>query len=268
MEQETKKSTKIILYIAFVLAVFAGVVLVNVMRANSQVKGIKVVIDYGDNPKMVSEKAIRREILKQIPTLESYLVKQVSCEDVSEAVGKNPFVERNNVSINVGGRIIVKCVQRTPIARIFYDEKEFYLDRKGVCVPLSTMGSKDVVVVSGDFHQKIRDNYVSLNVADMVDDSVRGNFDIVNVWKMVSYLYENPKYGVLFDQVYIDKARDIHLVPKLGDHTILVGDAEDLEQKLHNLWVLYKDGFSKVGWDEYSEINLKYKDQVICTKVE
>jgi cell division protein FtsQ len=42
---------------------------------------------------------------------------------------------------------------------------------------------------------------------------------------------------------------------------------EQWEKKLHNLELLYEQGFSAYGgWNGYSTINLKYTNQVICTK--
>ncbi|MCD7935525.1 MAG: cell division protein FtsQ, partial [Tannerellaceae bacterium] len=32
------------------------------------------------------------------------------------------------------------------------------------------------------------------------------------------------------------------------------------------LQVFYEQAIPKVGWDKYSLINLKFKDQIVCTK--
>jgi len=55
-------------------------------------------------------------------------------------------------------------------------------------------------------------------------------------------------------------------VPRVGAHMIMLGSLENYRGKLHKLMVLYREGFSRVGWNQYEWINLKYKDQVICTK--
>jgi len=38
------------------------------------------------------------------------------------------------------------------------------------------------------------------------------------------------------------------------------------EKKLRNLELLYEQGLSRYGWNTYQTINLKYTNQVICTK--
>ena len=40
----------------------------------------------------------------------------------------------------------------------------------------------------------------------------------------------------------------------------------DFEKKLENLKLFYEKAIPKVGWEKYSIINLKYKNQIVCTK--
>ena len=42
--------------------------------------------------------------------------------------------------------------------------------------------------------------------------------------------------------------------------------AKYFRNKFEKLKVFYRYGLGKVGWDRYSMINLKYHNQVVCTK--
>lgn len=59
---------------------------------------------------------------------------------------------------------------------------------------------------------------------------------------------------------------ELELVPRSGDHIIVFGRIEDVEQKFSKLIAFYRRGFGSLGWSEYKTINLKYKNQVVCTK--
>ena len=50
------------------------------------------------------------------------------------------------------------------------------------------------------------------------------------------------------------------------EHKIIFGAAEDIDTKFKKLMIFYTHGLSKVGWNVYSEINLKFKDNVVCKK--
>ena len=42
--------------------------------------------------------------------------------------------------------------------------------------------------------------------------------------------------------------------------------SENMEDKFDNLSLFYKSGVQQTGWKKYKEINLKYKDQIVCIK--
>ena len=67
-------------------------------------------------------------------------------------------------------------------------------------------------------------------------------------------------------QIYVNEEMDIELIARVGQHKIILGDIEDLDIKLKKLKMFYDKGLSKTGWNEYSIINLKFKDQIVCTK--
>jgi len=39
-----------------------------------------------------------------------------------------------------------------------------------------------------------------------------------------------------------------------------------LEEKFENLKLFYSEGVKQTGWRKYKEINLKYKNQIVCVK--
>ena len=52
----------------------------------------------------------------------------------------------------------------------------------------------------------------------------------------------------------------------MGNHRIMLGTLNEFEEKLANLKLFYEQAIPKVGWEKYSMINLKYKNQIVCTK--
>ena len=67
--------------------------------------------------------------------------------------------------------------------------------------------------------------------------------------------------GIVFDE-----NNELVVYPRVGGHKIILGEAEDFRNKFEKLKVFYRHGLGKVGWDRYSMINLKYHNQVVCTK--
>ena len=83
---------------------------------------------------------------------------------------------------------------------------------------------------------------------------------------MARLIASDPFWEAQFEQLYIRRNNDYVLVPRVGDHLILLGPPEEVEIKLRNLRALYQSGLDPKEWNEYKVINLKFKNQVICSR--
>ncbi len=63
-------------------------------------------------------------------------------------------------------------------------------------------------------------------------------------------------------------ALEVDLVPRSGSCTIRFGRLEDTERKFAKLMRFYRSGLTRVGWDAYRTIDIRFGDQVICSKQE
>ncbi len=61
-------------------------------------------------------------------------------------------------------------------------------------------------------------------------------------------------------------ALEVDLVPRSGRYRILFGRLENEERKFSKLMQFYRKGLTKVGWDTYRTIDVRYGDQVVCRK--
>ena len=71
-------------------------------------------------------------------------------------------------------------------------------------------------------------------------------------------------------QIHREKNGDFVLIPQVGSHTIIFGSAfsdREVEEKFKKLKVFYEEGLPYEGWNKYDIINLKYKKQIVCKKI-
>lgn len=247
-----KRPYKILIIVlgAIVLAVL--VVVANVNRSHSTVRGIEVNIRYGRAPRLVGEQTVRDSIIAAIPALLQMSVGSVDRDEVTEAASRVPYLQDVSTAVSVSGRVVVRARQRRPIVRIYYGNRELYMDSQGALMPSSPMGGCNVVVAGGDFAEPLR------------MDSL--NAQLTSIWQVAAFLDRESKYGDLIDQIYVERDGDILMVPKLGNHTVELGTTDDLEGKFGNLLTFYRKGMPRAGWDTYSRVSLKYRGQVVCTK--
>jgi len=235
---------------AVVLAVL--VVVANISRSHSAVRGIEVNIRYGHTPQLVDDQTVRDSVLSAIPALLQHPVGSVDRQAVAAAAGRVPYLYDVSASVSVSGKVVVRARQRRPIARLFYGTAEYYLDAEGCVMPASNIGRCNVLVAGGDFVEPLR------------PDSL--NAQVVALWQVAAFLDREERYGDLIDQIYVERDGDLMMVPKLGNHVVELGTADALDDKFDRLLAFYRKGMPRAGWDTYSRISLKYSDQVVCTK--
>lgn len=119
-------------------------------------------------------------------------------------------------------------------------------------MPVSKVGDCDVLVTGGDFVEPLR--------VDSLNNQMQSLLTVAR------FLDDKHQYKGLVDQVYIERDGDMIMVPKLGDHVIELGPAEDLDNKFANLMTFYRKGMPRAGWNTYTKISLKFRNQVVCTK--
>lgn len=240
------------LILAGALALAVLVIVANVNRSHSQVRGIEVSIRYGRTPVLVNEQTVADSILAALPHLTAQLVGDVDRKAVAEAASHVPYLRDISTSVSVSGKVVVRAVQRHPIARLFYGAREFYFDEEGVMMPISRTGDCNVLVASGNFTEPLR--------LDSLNSQTQALVTLAN------FLDNERKYRTLVDQIYIERDGNIMMVPKLGDHIIELGTTDDLDTKFSNLLAFYRRGMPRAGWNTYSKVSLKYRGQVVCTK--
>ena len=59
-------------------------------------------------------------------------------------------------------------------------------------------------------------------------------------------------------------ALELTLIPRSGPFRIRFGRIEEVGAKFDKLLRFYKKGLSVVGWDRYSEIDIRYQERVVC----
>ncbi len=143
------------------------------------------------------------------------------------------------------GKLIINVDERTPILRIKDADEDYYLDREGVKIPVSSKYIERIMIASG----AIPDETIKRNLLKMTDFVNKDDF-----WK------------AQIEQVLIQPNGELWLLPQVGDYLIEFGRPDDYELKFRNLKAVYQQGFKNFGWNKYKAISVKYQNQVVCTK--
>ena len=164
---------------------------------------------------------------------------------LEEFVDEHPNIAKAELYLTIDGEFCADVMQRRPLARVFEEEQSYYLDEEITVFPLSDKYSARVIQVYWSELTESRREILS-DVLKLIDSD-----DFLKAQITAIEFGEND---------------ELAMYPRVGEHKIILGEAQDLVKKFEKLKIFYRQGLEKVGWDRYSHINLKYDNQVVCTK--
>lgn len=164
---------------------------------------------------------------------------------LEEFVEEHPNIAKAELYLTIDGGLCVEVKQRRSLVRVFEEEQSYYLDEDLVVFPLSDVYSARVLQVYWSEISEHRRGILSdvLRLID-ADDFMKAQITAIE----------------------FDENDELTMYPRMGEHKIILGEAQELVKKFQKLKIFYLQGLEKVGWDRYSHINLKFDNQVVCTK--
>jgi cell division protein FtsQ len=244
--QILRKAGWIIAVLVFLVAMGASIGAANLREFSN----LYIKIDQDRGLFFVDEADIARAIndysngeLQGIP------LKKLDFTEIEELLESNPFIEKAEVYSSAKGVIDVEIEQREPLVRVVNNSGvSYYLDVNGFKIPTSSKFTPRLVVATG-------------SIESTGDSAVLGQ-----LIRLCRFISSNEFWKAQFEQINVNHMGEFELVPKIGNHIIMIGKTEDLENKFNKLTIFYKEVLKNFDGDNFRMVNLKYKDQIICTK--
>lgn len=225
------------------------------------------VTNYNENT-FVDEDEVKHFFNERQDSILNTAVKQINVTQLEEALNTHPAIENAEVSVDINGDVNVTVMQRTPLVRVInYDGESYYIDTQSKLMPLNDRYTARVVVATGDIYEPYSQRY-STTVKDIAKHEVYSKVSVLDdIFKVAQYINTDSVLTSLIHQIHITKNKEIELFPAIGNHVIVFGNSENIEEKFNKLKLFYTEGMNKTdGWNKYSIVNIKYKNQVVCTK--
>ena len=226
-------------------------------------EGMEIVVRDSLERGLVTSDDVKNLVRLEHPEVAGMLVSEIDKAGIEESLKGFPAISNAQVYTNVQGRLIIELSQRSPVARIEdRDHQLYYLDAEGYVIPTNLNYAPHILYINGEIPARYRkEKRVGPN-SNVEDNSTF----MKDVLKLAKYIHSDPFWKSQIVQVYVKTNGEFELIPRVGSQIILFGSTDGMENKFFKLKTLYHDAFSHMGWNQYEIINLKYNNQVICTK--
>ena len=241
-----KKLLLVIVAVVFVCYIVFSIFLVNEKGTDAVCRGVTVGIKDSADRNFIT----RRDVIRLLRSARIYPVdtplRAVNTALIERRITENGPVDRAKAYKTPSGIIYIEITQKTPILRVFVATGEsYYIDEHGHSMAVSSRYAAYLPVASG---------------------SIEKTFAKSDLYKFALFLHKHNFWNNQIEQIFVYPNKEIELTPRVGDFRIFLGSFDDFEEKMNHLQLFYEQAIPKVGWDKYEMINLKYKNQIVCTK--
>lgn len=213
----------------------------------------------------------KKDVLKAIEKNNSNLIgiplKMINIYKIEEELSTLQAVKNVEVYKTNDGKLNVKIDQRSPMVRIINRYGQgYYIDHEGQILPLSNKYTSHVLVINGNIIEPFEINS-SIKVMDWAGTEINEHTPLIcRLYEFAQFITNDKFWKAQISQIYVDSPSNIELIPRVGPHTVMLGSIDDYEMKLAKLKLFYERALPEEGWNKYKEINLKYRNQIVCTK--
>jgi cell division protein FtsQ len=258
-----KKFFQILIWTLLIFALGAAMVFAEMKHRETICQGFDlVIIDQNTDP-LIKASEIRAKVISITDTLIGKQMGAINLHEINDILEEIPYVLKSDIQTNISGYLSIEVSLRHAIVRIENQSGlSYYIDEEGWILPINPGHPARVIIASG----AIKDGITKLKEKKIHIGSITKGTVINNLYEMSMMIDESAFLKKLITQIWVDKSGALELIPMLGEYTLKFGDFDGMEDKFEKLETFYREGAGKAGWIDYRSVDLRYKNQIICSK--
>lgn len=202
------------------------------------------VVFTGDDNLFVTNEMVNKLLIENKNDAHSIRKDKLDLNRLEKSLNKHEMIEKSEVFVSIDGVLKAVVRQKTPIARVFDENGSFYVDYKGNTMPLSDNFTARVPIVSGEINDKNRKEIAEMFRIIHNDDFLKKN--IIGI--------------------RISPTGNVKMMNRNFNYQIDFGKTINMERKFNNYKAFFQKAVLDSSINNYKMINLKFTQQVVCTK--
>lgn len=214
-------------------------------KRNNARKTEKTIVEFVNKAELfVSYETVNKLLIEKGKELKTIGKDKVVLNELEKILNEHDMIQKSEVFVSIDGVLKAMVTQRTPIARIFNEQGSFYIDSKGNRMPLSKIQTARLPLVLGEINGKNEKEMYDLLWFIYNDDFLKKNITGIEILPSGSLKMTNRNYN----------------------YEIEFGKTIEVQRKFDNYKAFFQKAVHDTLIDKYKVINLKFTQQVVCTK--
>lgn len=263
-----RKIIVVVLWIIGLSGLLASLAFVSKKEKTVVADNLTVSILNTDENSFIDEEDVKEFFKERKDSIVKAQLGNIQVTDLEKALNSHPAIENAEVAVDINGDVTMNVVQRTPIVRVINtDGESYYIDTKEKLMPLNDTYTARVLIATGAINEPYAKRY-EFTMSDIMKNEALNKLSVLDdIYTLSDYITKDSVLTSLIHQINVTNDKEIELYPSIGGHKIIFGEVKDVKEKFEKLKLFYTEGLNKTdGWNKYSTINIKYKNQVVCTK--
>lgn len=216
----------------------------SVRNSNRLVKNVNISFTDKNEKLFITHEMVNNLLIQNFGGTLRIKKDEVDLRSLETALNKHELIEKSEIFSTVDGSLNASVKQKTPIVRYVSGNTMYYLDSKGVEMPLSENFSARVPIVVGNIDENEKANYMDLFNEIAKDNFLKKNITGVKILPSGSVILTNRNY----------------------DYKIIFGKPVYVEKKLKNYKAFFYHAIKDTLIKNYKEVNVMFTEQVVCKK--
>jgi cell division protein FtsQ len=235
-----------ILIIIFQSAFLIGVLCVWIFTANANNNRMK---ENADEPTVYFDRDVNDDAFNDADEVIKQVKQDAKKRDfyfIEKNLKEKSSIKNVDVYANFSGRIFIDIQEFKPLLRVENAKhKVFYITEDSTFMEHSIKYPAKVMLANGN----IKDN-----------DSIL----LSNLYCLAKRINKNDFLRDFIDEIYVVDNKHVEIYSKTPNQKIVFGNFARTDEKLVLLEAYFVIGMQKTGWRNYTELDLRYKDQIVC----
>lgn len=197
-----------------------------------------------NDDQFITHEAVNKLLIENKSDAKTITKDRLDLNKLEKSINANDMIEKSEVFVGIDGVLKAVVKQKTPVVRVLGETGSFYIDYEGDEMPLSAIHAARVPLVSGDItkinSKKMRDLFRFIHDDDFLKKNIIG-------------------IEILPSGSLIMMSRDYN-------YHIEFGKTMNVEKKFNNYKAFFQKAVQDSSITKYKNINLKFTQQVVCTK--
>ena len=184
----------------------------------------------------------------------------IPVDSVVNRLKADPWTMNVNAEINLKSVLDIEITECNPIMRVYNNKgKSVYLDSEGNVFPTNNDYVMRLLVGNGDVSFP-SDKYGNVN------DEIYEKTDLPEMFLLMKEVLADDYSRCCVKQIYKNKKKNYIFSLNNTNIIVIFGDVNNIKEKLAKMQDFFDKMQGNPELDKFKEINLNYRNQVVCTK--